>query len=148
VPEVAEVALRHYVGTEDIDPWLKLRSAAFARQRLGIRQWTVEDFRAELLDKAWWTNQRMWLAEMAGADGPVLVGSVTWADRATPDVVRPAVHWLAVHPALRGRGVGRMLMSALEAGCWDAGYRQVWLETHTAWTAAAAFYRRLDYAPE
>lgn len=148
LPEVAGIALRHFAGPDDFEPWLKLREAAFARLRVGVRQWSVEDFRSELLDKPWWANERMWLAETAGQAGAELVGAVTWADRSSSaEAVRPAVHWLAVHPVYRGRGVGRLLMSALETACWDADYRQIWLETHSAWTAAAEFYRRLGYEP-
>lgn len=140
--------LRHYGGADDVLPWLRLREAAFARQRLGVRQWTPEEFRAELLDKPWWSNERMWLAEAVAAGGlPQLVGTITWADRATASEVRPAIHWLAVAPAWRRRGVGRLLLSALEASCWDAGFRQIWLETHIAWNAAGDFYRRQGYQP-
>ena len=147
-PTIPGVQLRHFAGPDDIAPWLRLRESAFARQRVGVRQWTAEDFRAELLDKPWWSNERMWLAESPSLTGePALIGSVTWADRANPSEVRPAIHWLAVLPAWRRQGVGHLLMSALEASCWEAGYRQIWLETHAAWSAAGEFYQRLGYEP-
>ena len=142
------IQLRHFAGPEDIAPWLRLREAAFARQRVGVRQWTAEDFAAELLNKPWWSHERMWLAESTSLTGePKLVGSVTWADRASQSEIRPAIHWLAVLPSWRQQGVGRLLMSALESSCWEAGYRQIWLETHAAWTAAGEFYKRLGYEP-
>ena len=146
---MAGVQLRHFAGPDDIAPWLRLREAAFARQRLGVRQWTEEEFRAELLDKPWWSNERMWLAEGTALDPAQqrLIGSVTWADRATTHEVRPAIHWLAVLPSYRRQGVGQLLMAALERSCWDAGYRQIWLETHVAWSAAGEFYQRLGYEP-
>jgi GNAT superfamily N-acetyltransferase len=150
-PEVVpqhNVRLRHFEGPEDIEPWLRLREVAFARQPVGVRQWTNEDFRSEFLDKPWWSDQRMWLAQSTTPAGSrSLIGSVTWADRAAATETRPAVHWLAVHPVWRRRGIGRLLMSALEASCWDEGYRQIWLETHAAWLAAAEFYGRLGYEP-
>lgn len=146
VAPVAGVTLRHFEGPDDIAPWLRLREAAFARLSVGVRQWTEEDFRSELLEKPWWSSGRMWLAGTTTPAGTsALVGSITWADRATAAETRPAVHWLAVHPGWRRRGIGRLLMSALEASCWDAGYRRVWLETHSAWQAASGFYRRLGY---
>ena len=58
---------------------------------------------------------------------------------------RPVVHWLAVLPGWRRRGIGRLLLSRLHQDCWDAGYRQVWLETHAAWQAAVRLYRELGY---
>jgi len=148
LPEVPGVRLRHFAGDADIEAWLRLRDAAFARQRVGVRQWTPDDFRAELQAKPWWSHQRMWLAEALESGGaPTLVGTVTWADRSNATEVRPAIHWLAVSPAWRRRGVGRLLLAALEASCWDAGYRQIWLETHAAWTAAGEFYQRYGYLP-
>lgn len=148
VTDVPGVTLRHFAGLDDVEPWLRLRELAFARQQVGVRRWTLEDFRDEMLDKPWWSNERMWLAEtMSPAGNRLLIGSVTWADRATATETRAAVHWLAVAPAWRRRNVGRLLMSALEASCWDAGHHQIWLETHTAWRAAAEFYERLGYSP-
>jgi ribosomal protein S18 acetylase RimI-like enzyme len=56
------------------------------------------------------------------------------------------VHWLIVRSNWRRHGVGRLLMAHLETAAWDAGYREVWLETHVAWEAAVKFYRSLGYA--
>jgi GNAT superfamily N-acetyltransferase len=55
------------------------------------------------------------------------------------------VHWLAVLPGWRRRGVGRYLMSVLEARAWELGYREVWLETHAAWAEAVRLYQALGY---
>ena len=60
---------------------------------------------------------------------------------------KPAVHWLAVLPPWRRRGVGRLLMAELHQRCWDLGYRQIWLETHVRWTGAARLYEELGYRP-
>ncbi len=43
--------------------------------------------------------------------------------------------------------MGRLLMVHLERAAWDAGYREVFLETHAAWQAAANFYEALGYRP-
>ncbi len=40
---------------------------------------------------------------------------------------------------------GQLMLAALEQACWDAGYRQIGLETHAGWTAAARFYERAGY---
>ena len=34
-------------------------------------------------------------------------------------------------------------MATLEAAVWDAGQRQVWLETHTQWREAVRLYQAL-----
>lgn len=155
----ADYAIRPFAGSADVPPWLTLREAAFARQPVGVRQWTPADFAAEFLDRWWWRPERMWLAEVAEASiastlatipppAPTrLVGSVTLAMRGDAGDARPVVHWLMVHPAWRRHGIAQALMARLETRAWKLGYRQVWLETHAQWQAAAALYRKLGYSP-
>ena len=150
-PEIVapvDVALRHYGGTVDIERWLAIRNRAFAREKLGVGQWDAGDFEREFLAKPWWSPQRMWLAQarLAGDDWPV-VGTVTWADRGRPPEAKAAVHWLAVLPGFRRQGVGRLLLETLHQACWDAGYREVFLETHAAWAGAERLYAALGYQP-
>jgi GNAT superfamily N-acetyltransferase len=150
-PEVAGVpgvAIRHYAGPADIPVWLELRARAFAREKVGVGRWEVTDFEREFLQKAWWSPERMWLAQATDRLGiPCPVGTVAWADRGREGEIRPAVHWLAVLPSCRRRGVGRLLLETLHAACWDAGYREVWLETHAGWQKAASLYESLGYRP-
>jgi GNAT superfamily N-acetyltransferase len=138
-----DLRVRNYDGPTDIDPWLTLRQRAFAEERPPAGAWTAADFRRELLDKPWWQPQRMWLAETLQSNA--LIGSVSLAFNTRGKRVRPAVHWLAIDPAWRRRGIGRLLMARLEGYCWDAGFREVRLETHAGWRAAVAFYERLGY---
>lgn len=138
---VPGMRLRTYLGSEDIDAWLDLRHRAFARARLGVRQWGAADFEQEFLAKPWWRPEHLWFAESIG--GPV--GTVTLAFRGEGEIARPVVHWLAVLPAWRRRGVARFLMGVLESRAWELGYREVWLETHAAWIEAVQLYRALGY---
>jgi GNAT superfamily N-acetyltransferase len=137
--------LRHYGGEQDIAQWLAVRHAAFARQRFGVRQWTEADFQTEFLHKWWWAPQRMWFAEAEQGLQSGCVGAVAMAFRGKPEAATPVVHWLAVLPAWRRRGIASHLMTALEQACWDAGYRRIDLETHVGWTAAVEFYRARGY---
>jgi GNAT superfamily N-acetyltransferase len=147
--EVAGVRLRNYAGPADIEVWLDLRRRAFARQKLGVRDWDAADFQREFLDKPWWNPHRIWFAEAQ----PLLlgpwraVGTITLARRGQGDQAKPVVHWLAVLPGFRGRGIGRLLMATLEASAWDEGQRQVSLETHAQWFEAARLYQALGYQP-
>jgi GNAT superfamily N-acetyltransferase len=133
--------LRTFADPADVAVWLDLRHRAFARARVGVRQWDEADFEREFLSKPWWRPEHLWFAEADGAP----VGTVTLALRGEGDAAVPVVHWLAVLPAWRRRGVGRMLMSVLEARAWELGYRDVWLETHAAWVDAVRLYRAMGY---
>jgi GNAT superfamily N-acetyltransferase len=143
-------------NTTDVESWLELRHRSFACERLGVRRWTPADFEAEFRQRWWWNPAKMWLAE-ANSGNSRLLGSVTLAMRGEPPYVaesprdsqaaiaKPVVHWLMVAPEARRRGLARTLMSHLEHAAWTAGYRQIWLETHAAWQAAAKFYQSLGY---
>jgi GNAT superfamily N-acetyltransferase len=146
-PDVPGVRLRHFAGAGDVEIWLDLRRRSFARQKLGVRDWDASDFAREFLRKDWWRAEAMRFAELelpSIALGKV-VGTVTLARRGIEADAKPVVHWLAVLPGYRGRGIGRLLMASLEAAVWDSGARQVWLETHWQWAEAARLYQALGY---
>ncbi len=147
------IRVRHFVEWADVTPWLDLRNRAFAKQRLGVRQWTAGDFAAEFTTRWWWQPEHCWLAEACGKGSdpladerkPPIIGSVTLAMRGDRDSSGPAVHWLMVLPDYRRSGIARLLMAHLEAAAWELGHREVVLETHAAWGAAAKFYAALGY---
>jgi GNAT superfamily N-acetyltransferase len=154
------VSVRNFAGPGDILPWLELRDQAFARQRIGVRSWSADDFVNEFVSRWWWRPDLMWFAEAAapmpdnppspGAEANArlqLIGSVTLAMRGEPDAAKPVVHWLMVHPRWRRRGIAKCLMAHLELAAWNNGHREIHLETHTAWQAAAEFYSAMGYRP-
>jgi GNAT superfamily N-acetyltransferase len=152
LPGLPGVDLRHFAGPNDIGAWLELRHRAFAREQVGVRQWQPTDFEAEFLIKPWWRPERLWFAEaktgLPGLRTRSAVGTITLAFRGTGETAQPVIHWLAVLPGWRRRGVARLLLAALEKSCWDAGYREIGLETHAAWIAARRFYEQAGYAPK
>ena len=87
----------------------------------------------------------MWLAVDAPSPSGTIVGTVTLAIRQDGQLAKPVVHWLAVRPDHRRRGIGRLLIAYLEAAVWRSGGRQVWLETHAQWHEAARLYASLGY---
>ena len=146
---VEGVTLNTYRGKRDAEAWVAVRNRAFSRLRVGVRAWNMEDFENEFLHKWWWNPQHMWFAHCdraVAADGSC-IGTVTLAFRGPPEAAVPVVHWLAVVPEWRRRGVGRLLMATLERYCWDRGLREIRLETHREWTAALALYAALGYRP-
>jgi GNAT superfamily N-acetyltransferase len=160
---VAGVQLRTFMLPGDVSHWLKLRDRAMADQVPSVRSWTDADFHAEMISKPWWTSERTWLAtagelRLAGPatrrspaiqrDVPnTIIGAVTLAVREGKTARAAVVHWLLVDPVWRRRGVGRILLSHAERAAWDAGWREVQLETHAGWSAAVAFYHSMGYAP-
>jgi GNAT superfamily N-acetyltransferase len=148
VPPVAlaapEIRVRNFEMPDDAPAWLALRERAMADQLPAARPWSLAVFHREMLSKNWWRPDRMWVAISADEQ---MVGSVTLALREGSGGTVPVVHWLVVDPAWRCRGIGRALMAHLERAVWDAGWREVELETHAGWTAAVAFYQSIGYAP-
>jgi GNAT superfamily N-acetyltransferase len=146
LPQVPGILLRHYAGPRDVEAWLEVRRRAFARQKVGISDWDAGDFQREFLSKPWWRPEAMWLAGSRPlVVPPSVVGSVTLARRGEAPHDKPVVHWMCVLPSYRRRGVGRLLLATLEAAVWEAGERQIWLETHSAWREALRLYESAGY---
>jgi GNAT superfamily N-acetyltransferase len=152
-PPVATIAagihVRHLTVPNDTPAWLALRERAMAGQVPDVRNWTRADFRREFVEKDWWNELHAWAAVDgdAGDNSQAVIGSVILGLREGAGGAVPVVHWLLVDPAFRRRGVGRVLMSHLEQAAWDAGWREVQLETHAGWKDAVAFYQSMGYAP-
>jgi GNAT superfamily N-acetyltransferase len=162
-----EIGVRPLMMPDDVPAWLALRDRAMADESPSVRSWSAEDFGIEMLRKSWWQADRTWLAiagelRLAGSANPAtrrspareddvatrsVVGAVTLAMRQGTFQTVPAIHWLLVDPTWRRRGIGRLLISRLERAAWNAGWREVQLETHTGWSAAVAFYQSMGYAP-
>jgi GNAT superfamily N-acetyltransferase len=142
VSAIPGIQIRHYSGPADIEAWLTLRDRSFARERPGVRSWSVDDFSTEFLSKPWWRSEYLWFAECEQAGA---IGSVALARRGNTADARSVVHWLMVDPRHRRRGIARLLLAKLEATVWERGQRQIWLETHTGWQQAEQFYRAMGY---
>jgi len=56
------------------------------------------------------------------------------------------INYLAVHPDLRRRGLGRLLMDQAERRLRDLGCPKVNLQVRTSNEAAREFYRRIGYS--
>jgi RimJ/RimL family protein N-acetyltransferase len=157
------ITIRSYANESDARAWLELRSLAFSKQKRGVQSWDWADFDREFLQKPWWSPGRMWLAELPPLEcsteptanplnllrplpgQPQLIGTVTLAERVLQEETRYVLHWLLVAPRWRGQGIATALVAKLETAVWELGGRAVYLETHAAWSEAAALYRKLGY---
>ncbi len=160
--ELDGLVIRHYTDPADIGPWIELRQLAFAKSRIGLARWENADFEREFLQKPWWQPERMWLAELPPlqctsevapslfqfakpvAGKPRLIGAITWSDRILSEKTIPAVNWLMVSPLHRRCGLAKKLLNLMEISVWNAGFRQIQLETHIAWAAAVNYMRSMD----
>lgn len=141
---VSDIVVRHYRDKSDIDSWLHVRNAAFVGLKRGSRVWTHSDFRREFLSRWWWQPSRLWLAEnrTTVARSTQVIGVIGLAARGQSECHVPVVHWLAVDPAAQRVGVAALLLSHLEATVWNLGGKELYAQTHVAWQAAVAFYKK------
>ncbi len=146
-PSLPGISLRSFGGPADIDLWLEIRRKAFARQKVGIRDWSRADFEAEFLAKSWWQPEALWfaVADNSASLAALEIATVTLGRRGPADVGKPVIHWLAVLPRERRKGIARLLVRHLEQLVWDSGGREIYLETHAGWTEAAALYQAIGY---
>lgn len=73
---------------------------------------------------------------------PVGCGALRRLDAETAELKR-----MYVSPTVRGQGLGRRLVAALEAEAWTLGVRRLVLETGIRQTAALALYERTGFHP-
>jgi putative acetyltransferase len=73
---------------------------------------------------------------------PVGCGAVRRIEEDVGEIKR-----MYVRPAVRGRGIGRAVLAALEAEARRLGMRRLLLETGCRQAEALALYRRVGYSP-
>jgi len=73
---------------------------------------------------------------------PVGCGALRLLDPETAELKR-----MYVSPSMRGKGLGRRLVAALEAEAWALGVRRLVLETGVRQAAALALYRKTGFKP-
>jgi len=125
-------------GKEDLEHWLRIQNAAFARGG-SAPAWDRTDFARELSRRPWWRPERLLLAGWT----EIPVGTVAWEPIPADGVVQ--LHWLAVDPSTRRRGVARGLIQAAAQRVDDPACRQIRAETLIHWAAAVACYRSLGF---
>lgn len=100
-----------------------------------------------------WNDARADIAfARASADAEILVaereGGIAAAAMLGHDGHRGALYYLAVEPALQGRGLGRAMMAAAEAWLRRRGVRKLNLMVRGDNEAVRGFYKALGYVEE
>jgi len=80
----------------------------------------------------------LWIAEMDGR----IVGSISIVGQ--PDS-EAQLRWFLVHPACRGRGLGRTLLHEALQFCRDRGFKSVFLWTVSDLKASAHLYQSVGF---
>lgn len=101
-------------------------------ERLGMLPRPMTDDYAEIIA----TNQ-VTVAESDGELAGIIVLAITGEGFLVDNV--------AVHPAYRGRGVGKALLAHAEAEAQRAGFDSIYLYTHEMMTENLAIYTKLGY---
>jgi GNAT superfamily N-acetyltransferase len=101
-------------------------------ERIGMRPGPMDEDYGEVIGE-----RQVTVAESEGALVGVLVLSTT-KDGFLIDNV-------AVHPAHRGKGVGRALLELAEAEARRAGFDSIYLFTHEGLVESRALYERIGY---
>lgn len=83
-------------------------------------------------------KDRLWIAEAGGE----VVGSIAIFGRSDSEA---QLRWFLVHPAHRGRGLGRSLLSEALTFCRQAGYKTVFLWTLAHLQAACRLYESVGF---
>lgn len=83
-------------------------------------------------------RERIWLVDLDG----VLMGSIAIVKQTETEA---QLRWYLLHPALRGRGLGKKLMEEAIAFCRESGYKRVFLWTVSSLLAAAQVYRKSGF---
>jgi len=136
----AAISIRHTLHPDDRPPISRLLEGTgfFNAEEIAVALELVDD-RLAYGDAS---HYRFLVAELDGRIG----GYACWGP--IPGTVESAdLYWIAVDPAVQGRGVGRALIVAAEAQIADSGRRRVYVETagRPQYAATHGFYLASGY---
>ncbi|MCY3766138.1 MAG: GNAT family N-acetyltransferase [Gemmatimonadetes bacterium] len=127
--------------TGDDAAFVRIKNAAFMSENTGGRAWTSADFEKEYLDSPYFDPKRVLFA-ICG-DEPVGTTTAWTATHQGRDV--GLIHWVAVVPEHRSKGLGWVLNVRALRKLKALGYGEAILNTSETLESAVRLYRRLGF---
>jgi putative acetyltransferase len=115
-----------------------LIAQVLAEYQLGSEPTGADQDVLNVEDSYWATGGEFWVVERQGQ----LVGTAGYYPTARGGVEIRKMYLL---PEVRGQGLGRYLLQALEKAIATAGYGQIWIETASVLKEAVQLYERYGY---
>lgn len=127
--------------TGDDAAFVRIKNAAFLSENVGGRAWTVADFEKEYLGSAYFSPERVLFAVYNGEPvGTTTAWSATYRGREVG-----LIHWVAVVPGHRKKGLGWLLNVRALHKLKALGYGEATLNTSEALESAVRLYHRLGF---
>ena len=125
----------------DASAFVEIKNEAFSEEHGGGRDWTLFDFHKEYLDSPHFRPERVLFA----ASEEKLVGTTTaWTSEFEGREVG-LIHWVAVVPEHRSKGLGQALNVQALHKLKEMGYEECVLSTNESLSSAVRLYLRLDF---
>ncbi|OGG47811.1 MAG: hypothetical protein A3F84_12775 [Candidatus Handelsmanbacteria bacterium RIFCSPLOWO2_12_FULL_64_10] len=125
----------------DAGAFVRVKNAAFAGETGSGRAWTSEDFRKEYLESPHFRPERVFFA-VCGEEPVGTTTAWTWTHEGREVGL---IHWVAVVPEHRGKGLGEALNVRALHHLREMGYREAVLNTNASHKAAVRLYHRLGF---
>lgn len=127
--------------TGDDAAFVRIKNAAFLSENVGGRAWTVADFEKEYLDSPYFSPERVLFAVCNGEPvGTTTAWSATYRGREVG-----LIHWVAVVPEHRKKGLGLVLNVRALHRLKALGYGEATLNTSERLESAVRLYHRLGF---
>ncbi len=133
------ITVRHHLKPGDFGAIVKLHGILYASQYgydTTFEAYVAAPLAQFVLSRS--NRQRIWILQKDDK----IVGSLAVVDFSPEEA---QLRWFLLDPAIRGLGIGRLLLKEALSFCSESGYCRVFLMTVDVHTEAAALYRSMGF---